>query len=75
MNIIKDPKQAGMNTAAISMIPLLVSWKIKRCNIAGCTENPTTIVSIKEAPTFGMCEHHYQEASNTKGDYKLCLEF
>lgn len=75
MNIIRDNEQDGMNTPAISMIPLLVSWGIKRCNVVDCKNNPTTIVSGTEAGTFGMCEHHFQEASETPGNYKLSLEF
>jgi hypothetical protein len=76
MNIIRDPNQAGMSTHAIQMVPLLTHWGIRRCNIAGCKESPTTIVSaIPDCPTFGMCEGHFQEAINTAGNYKLNLEF
>ncbi len=75
MKIIRDENQNGMNTPCISIIPLLVGWGIKRCNIVNCKNNPTTIISGTEAPVFGMCENHFQEAANTKGNYNLKLEF
>lgn len=79
MNIIRDAEQDGMNTPAISMIPIFVSWGIRRCNIVDCKNNPTTIITnIPDVPgisALGMCEHHYQEAVNTKGNYKFNAEF
>lgn len=75
MKIIRSESQDGMNTPDIAMIPLFVSWGIRRCNLKGCKRNPTTIVANTQAPAFGMCEDHFQEASNTVGDYNLELEF
>ena len=75
MQIIRDDNQDGIDTPAISMIPVLTQWKIKRCNIKDCTNNPTTIVAGTEAGVFGMCEHHYQEAIATKGNYEMNLEW
>lgn len=78
MNIIRDEDQDGMNTPALSMIPLLVQWKIKRCNWVGCTNSPTTIIAGAGAdiPVFGMFEHHYQGIKKLgDGKYNLTLEF
>ena len=75
MNIIRDEEQDGISTPAFPIIPLLVQWGIKRCNLAGCKNNPTTIIAGTDAPVFGMCEHHFQEATKFDGNVKLSLEF
>ena len=49
-------------------------WNVKRCNIKGCTEKPTTIITGTEAGIFGMCEKHFLEGKE-KGEMKLELEF
>ena len=58
MNIIRDEELSGLG-----MIPLLVDWHVRRCNVKGCTEKPTTILAGlgKDVPPAGMCEKHYQE--------------
>ena len=75
MNIIRDPGQAGTNTPNISIIPLMVQWGVKRCNLVGCENRPTTIIAGTTAPVFGMCEEHFQEAIKFDGNVKLSLEF
>jgi hypothetical protein len=68
MQIIRDEHQNGKDRPEISMMPLLTQWHIKRCNIAGCQNQPTTIIAgIKGVPTFGMCENHYQQANRPEG--------
>lgn len=75
MEIIRDENQDGMNTPSMFMVPLLVSWGIKRCNLKDCKNNPTTIITGTEAGVFGMCEDHFQEAKKTEGKFKMSLEF
>lgn len=75
MNIIRSNKQEG-DKACITMIPLLLQWKIRRCNIAGCKNPPTTIVAaLADAPTFGLCEFHYTEFTKEDKPVKFSLEF
>lgn len=71
MNIICDQENP------IMMIPLFVQWGVKRCNIKDCSEKPFSIITdaSKEAPIFGMCKKHLEEARATKGNYHLSLEF
>ena len=61
----------------ITMIPLLVQWGIKRCNIKKCNNEPNTIiVNIHpNAPkAIGLCEDHYQ-AGNKPGGCKMDFEW
>lgn len=75
MKIIRCKEQDGENPC-VAMIPLLVQWGIRRCNIAGCKNKPTTIVSgIYRAPIFGLCELHYQDFSKEDKPVKFSLEF
>lgn len=74
MHIIRDKKQDGSDITSVFMIPLLVEWGIKRCNIEYCKNKPTTIIIHTEVPVFGLCESHYQEIKAT-GKVKLNLEF
>ena len=74
MKIIRDEQNGGL-----FMIPLLVDWHIRRCNVVGCRNKPTTIIAgdahWKEATglgAFGMCEEHFQQ-SNVPGG--CCLKF
>jgi len=64
MNIIRDNDWGG-----IAMIPLLMDWGIRRCNVKGCLEKPTTIVTqlAENVPACGFCEKHYQEANVPDG--------
>lgn len=76
MNIIRDESQDGMKTPCISMIPLLVEWQIKRCNIEHCGESPTTIVAgIKDVPVFGLCESHFSEFTKEDKVVNIVLDF
>ena len=69
MNIIRDP------TNPVAMIPLFCSWNIKRCNVVGCTEHPSTIISaVPDMPVIGMCETHYKEAEAVQ-KFSFKLEF
>ena len=69
MYVIRNEEANG-----IGMIPLLIAWKIARCNIKDCKNKPNTIIANTSAPVFGMCEEHYQEAVQA-GKVKLELEF
>jgi hypothetical protein len=76
MNIIRDESQTGMTTPCISMIPLLVQWGIKRCNIENCKNSPTTIVAgIKGVPVFGLCESHFSEFTKEDKTVNIVLDF
>lgn len=61
----------------IMMIPLFVQWGVKRCNIKNCNNKPFSIITgvSNEAPVFGMCKNHLDDARATNGDYHLSLEF
>jgi hypothetical protein len=69
MNIIRDDELGGL-----MMIPLFQQWNIHRCNIKGCTEKPTTIITGTEAGMFGMCETHYKECKKA-GKINHTIEF
>jgi len=58
MKIIRDEEGFG-----IFMIPLFCDWNVKRCNVEGCTEKPSTILTDlgEGIPVAGMCERHFQE--------------
>lgn len=67
--VIRDEELGG-----IMMIPLFVDWKIKRCNVKGCTFKPTTILT-QPHPTIsamGLCEVHYQ--NNLDNENNLVLK-
>ena len=71
MKIIRDEQLLGFG-----MIPLFAQWGIRRCNVSGCKNVPTTIVT-QLAPgvaACGFCEDHYQEA-NKPGGAKYTLDF
>ena len=63
-HIIRDEECAG-----IFMIPLFVDWKVRRCNIAGCKEKPSTIITDvhPQVAAAGLCEDHYQEFRQEDG--------
>lgn len=69
MRIIRDEECFGL-----MMIPLLVEWGIRRCNVEGCIDKPNTIISQEEVGIYGLCERHYQEA-NKPGGTKFTLVF
>jgi len=72
MNVIRDEECNGL-----FMIPLLVDWKIRRCNVAGCTNKPNTIIAahgIEGVPVFGLCEEHHQECVD-KQSMNFTLDF
>lgn len=76
MNIIRDESQDGVKAPCISMIPLLVQWQIKRCNVEYCGESPTTIVAgIKGVPIFGLCESHFSEFTKEDKTVIIVLDF
>lgn len=62
MRIIRDNEMLGF-----AMIPLLVEWNIKRCNVSGCTNKPNTIITDTEAGIFGLCEQCFQEGNKPDG--------
>ncbi len=67
-------------TMPIMMLPLFTMNGIKRCNVSGCTENPTTMIADCKSDDgsatvdFSLCEHHYQE-SKAKGQINYKLDF
>uniref|UniRef100_A0A6M3LTE6 Uncharacterized protein n=1 Tax=viral metagenome TaxID=1070528 RepID=A0A6M3LTE6_9ZZZZ len=71
MKIIRDEELFGL-----MMIPLLVDWRIRRCNEKGCTSKPNTIITGagENIPAFGLCELHFQEG-NTEGGTEYSLVF
>lgn len=71
MKIVRDERLFGL-----AMIPLLVDWGIRRCNVKGCRARPNTIVQglAPDVPLCGFCEEHFQEA-NVPGGTKFELEF
>ena len=62
MKIIRDNELFGLG-----MIPLLVDWNIKRCNVNGCKNKPNTIITGTEAGMFGLCEPCFQEGNVPNG--------
>jgi hypothetical protein len=71
MQIIRDEELGG-----IMMIPLLIEWGVRRCNVKDCTEQPTTIITgmHPKAPLVGMCEEHFQ-AANKPDHSKVAYTF
>jgi len=71
MKIIRDEECGGL-----MMIPLLVDWNIRRCNVEGCTNKPNTIVAqlAEGVPVCGFCEECFQEI-NTPSGIKVTLQF
>ena len=68
MTIIRDNELGG-----IMMIPLLVDWDIRRCNVRDCKTSPNTIVKDKGAPIHGLCEDHFHQG-NVPGGTTYTLE-
>ena len=66
------------NNGAFSpdMIALMITWGVKRCNVAGCKHRPNTIATglMEDGTILGFCEEHYQQA-NVPGGSKFTLEF
>ena len=64
MAIIRDNELGGL-----AMIPLFMDWGVRRCNVKGCTNKPSTIITQAqpEMPVLGMCEEHFQEANQPDG--------
>ena len=71
MKIIRDNDLGGL-----AMIPLLVDWDVKRCNVDQCLDKPSTIVRqlASGIPLAGFCETHFQQA-NAEGGAKFDLTF
>ncbi len=67
MNIIRAAPDDPIERFA--MISLLVSWGIKRCNVKGCTEIPTTYIGNIEGldKSLAMCDKHFEEGSRPDG--------
>ena len=71
MKIIRDEEYGG-----IMMIPLFCDWKVRRCNVVGCRQKPTTIITQREdVPIFGLCEEHFQAGNKPDGGVTLNLEW
>lgn len=71
MRIIRD------TTDTLFMVPLMIDWGIRRCNVRGCTEKPNTIIVdiAPDVPVIGMCEKHYSRAASTPGDVTYTFDF
>jgi len=71
MKIIRDEEMFGL-----AMIPLFFDWNIRRCNVKGCTNKPTTIITglAQNCSVSGWCEEHYQNFKNS-GKFEGTLEF
>lgn len=63
MQIIRDEGNG------LLMIPLMIEWGVRRCNVKDCTATPNTIIVGQHpaAPLFGLCEKHYQEGAQPGG--------
>jgi len=68
---IRDDKAFGL-----AMIPLFCTWNIHRCNVDGCREKPTTIVSDDDLElAFGLCERHFQQTKPLAGvEFELVFD-
>ena len=66
--IIRDDEMGGL-----FMIPLFVDWKIRRCNVKGCKNIPSTILTKPhpEISAMGLCEDHYQANLTEDGILEL----
>lgn len=72
MQVIRNNELGGL-----MMIPLLIDWGIKRCNVEGCKSVPNTIVTQmgEGVPVAGFCEKHYQQGNVPGGtNYKLVFD-
>jgi len=72
MKVIRDEEGFGL-----FMIPLFSQWKVKRCNVDGCTDRPTTIIldAHPEAPCFGLCDVHHKICEETgELDFRLVFD-
>ena len=68
MKIIRDEGLGGLG-----MIPLLIDWRIRRCNQEGCTSKPNTIIAETSVPIFGLCEEHFQQGNKGNGEHRFNL--
>ena len=61
MKVIRDEETFG-----IMMIPLLIEWGVRRCNVKDCTNEPSTIITniTPEISLLGLCETHYKEMAD-----------
>jgi hypothetical protein len=59
-----------------AQLALMITWGVKRCNVAGCKHRPNTIATglMEDGTILGFCEEHYQQA-NVPGGSKFTLEF
>ncbi len=72
MRIIRD--EEGFE---LFMIPLLVDWKIRRCNVEGCKNTPNTIITKPrdDISAMGLCEECFQKGNKPGGtNYKLVFD-
>lgn len=72
MKIIRDEETFG-----IMMIPLLVQWGIRRCNVEDCTNRPNTILTKprEDISAMGLCEECFQQGNVPGGtNYKLVFD-
>ena len=70
MRIIRDDQLGGLG-----MIPLLIDWGMRRCNVKGCKNQPNTIIanSGDGVPPYALCEEHYQMCNTPDGPKTLTL--
>jgi len=69
MQIIRDEE-----LGRITMLPLLVQWGVRRCNMLGCrSKEPSTIVTGTEAGIFGLCEDCWEKVKGK--EVKITLDF
>jgi len=69
MEIIRDEEMFGL-----MMTPLLLQWRIERCNVSECKEKPTTVILGLVERKFGLYENHYQQVKK-EGKVKFTLDF
>lgn len=75
MKVIRDPQWNGL-----FMIPIFQQYGIKRCNVDGCENKPSTVITgcpTNDGDTcdFALCEHHYLESKESGTiNYKLTFD-
>jgi len=72
MKIIRDD-----DGCIVPMMPLFYDWGVRRCNVKGCRNRPTTIIQgiAPNMPLIGMCEEHFQAANKPEGGVRYVFEF
>jgi hypothetical protein len=65
MRIIREKN----GDVSLSMLAEFTDYGVSRCNVSGCHETPSTLILDMQPnwPPIGMCETHFQEATQPGG--------